>query len=721
LDFERSGSSRQHPLTSPAAAGLAAIALAAAIVPTAGAAPAPQVPSFAQAAGEERSEYDWNSPRVRALVERAIERRAGWASDGELVDYQAHARGHIYFLYDLGRSTERHLIKADQLALDLYWHTPDRTRQLIVGRRDEKVLPTNIRYHLDHLTVVMDNLGDRIRLGEGSEVRDAPHPAAPGALDFYDYRLADSLTLVLPDREVRVYQVDVRPRNPNGPGLVGSLFLDRATADIVRMDFTFTAASYLDETLDYFNIRLENALWEGRYWLPYRQGIELRREVKFVQFPAGGIIRAEFKISDYEFNTGIAENFFRGPSVVALPEASLESFEFEEGLYDALDPAVAASPPSMEEIRDQATRIVTEDYLQKAEGLRLAVPGFSSVLRLRRAEGFYAGPALGHRVAGGSSLTLGGYAFGAERGQLQELVRFFLAPSLEIEGGFYYQYVTDVSPWPASSGVIATLATLIDGEDYREPYWVTGLRLTLRKALGWARGSVSASFEEWEPATLASHGMIDRSYREVRELDRGENAALAVALRKEPVMALEAVGGVSWGLQVEAASHSILGDFEYVHTAARGEVLWPEVVLRVGVRLSGAAGGVWGGGIPAQRLFPAGGRGTVRGYSFHRFVGNLYGAAGLEFSRPIYHPFVSLALFADLGWVGIEGAGAAGAVDRWNRVGRPAAAADGALVGIGAGLGLVYDILRVELARGLRQGGIWELVVRVRPDFWDWL
>jgi hypothetical protein len=54
-------------------------------------------------------------------------------------------------------------------------------------------------------------------------------------------------------------------------------------------------------------------------------------------------------------------------------------------------------------------------------------------------------------------------------------------------------------------------------------------------------------------------------------------------------------------------------------------------------------------------------------------------------------------------------------------VGRPAAAADGALVGIGAGLGLVYDILRVELARGLRQGGIWELVVRVRPDFWDWL
>ncbi len=699
----------------------AAIILAAAIVPRAGAAPAPQVPFPGQARPRQVSEYEWNSPRVRALVERAIERRAGWAADGELVDYQAHARGHIYFLYDLGRSTERHLIKADQLALDLYWHTPDRTRQIIVGRRDEKVLPTNIRYHLDHLTVVMDNLGDRIRLGEGSEIRDALHPAAPGALDFYDYRLADSLTLVLPDREVRVYQLEVRPQNPNGSGLVGSLFLDRATADIVRMDFTFTATSYLDETLDYFSIRLENALWEGRYWLPYRQGIELRREVKFVKFPAGGIIRAEFKISDYRFNTGIAETFFRGPAVVTLPAATREAYEFDEGLLDALDPSVATSPPSMEEIRDQATRIVSESYLQRAERLRLAVPGVSSVFRFRRAEGLYAGPALSRSLPPASTLVLGGYAFGAQRGQVQAWVRFAPATSYSIELGGYYRDVVDVSPWPVSSGVIATLAALVDGEDYREPYWASGGRLTIGRALGPARGNVSLSWEKWEHATLAADGLVNRSYREVRELDEGENAALVVEFEKEPVMAIEAVGGASWDVRVEGASHSIAGDFEYVQAAARAELLWPDVVLGTGVRLSGAAGGAWGGGIPAQRLFSAGGRGTVRGYSFHRFVGNLYGAAGLELSRPIYHPFVSVALFADLGWVGIEGAGAARAVDRWNRVGQPAAAADGALIGVGAGLGLVYDILRFELARGLRQGGIWELVVRVRPDFWDWL
>jgi hypothetical protein len=696
-------------------------AAATATATAADAAPAPQLPPFAQAAPGPASRSEWNAPRARALVERAVERRSHWAADGGLVDYQARARGHIYFLYDLGRGTERHLVKADQLALDLYWHAPDRTRQLIVGRRDEKVLPTNIRYHIDHLTVVMDNLGDRIRLGEGSEVRDVLHPAAPGALEFYDYRLADSLTLVLQDREVRVYEVHVRPHDPNGPGVVGSLLLDRATADIVRMELTFTAASYRDETLDYFNIRLENGLWDGRYWLPYRQGIELRREVEFVQFPAGGIIRAEFSISDYQFNTGIPETFFRGPAIVALPQATREAFEFEGGLYDALDPAVATSPPSMEEIREQATRIVTESYLQRAEGLRLAVPGISSVFRFRRAEGLYAGPGVGRSVAGGSTLLLGGYAFGAERGQVQGRVRFVPAPSYEVELGGYYRRVADVSPGPASSGAVATLAALIAGEDYREPYWTSGGSLTLARAFGPARGSVSLSWEDWEPTALASGGMLDRSYRAVRQLDDGENAALALEFEKQPVMAVEAVGGASWDVRVEAASGAIAGDFEYVQAAARGELLWPETAVGVAVRVSGAAGAVWGVDIPAQRLLPVGGRGTVRGYSFHRFVGNLYGAAGLELSRRVYYPIVSLALFADLGWVGIEGAGAARAVERWNRVGRPAGAADGTLVGVGAGVGLVFDILRVEVARGLRQGGLWELVVRVRPDFWGWL
>ena len=113
---------------------------------------------------------------------------------------------------------------------------------------------------------------------EGAEVDGVLHPAAPGALAYYDYRLADSLTLVLPERELWVYKVEIRPRDLSGPGVVGAMYLERVHADIVRMEFTFTAASYLDPELDYLNVRLENVLWAGRFWLPFRQGLELRRE-----------------------------------------------------------------------------------------------------------------------------------------------------------------------------------------------------------------------------------------------------------------------------------------------------------------------------------------------------------------------------------------------------------------------------------------------------------
>jgi hypothetical protein len=40
---------------------------------------------------------------------------------------------------------------------------------------------------------------------------------------------------------------------------------------------------------------------------------------------------------------------------------------------------------------------------------------------------------------------------------------------------------------------------------------------------------------------------------------------------------------------------------------------------------------------------------------------------------------------------------------------------------VGAGLGIFYDILRVDLARGLGSGGRWELIIETRPSFWNFL
>jgi hypothetical protein len=40
---------------------------------------------------------------------------------------------------------------------------------------------------------------------------------------------------------------------------------------------------------------------------------------------------------------------------------------------------------------------------------------------------------------------------------------------------------------------------------------------------------------------------------------------------------------------------------------------------------------------------------------------------------------------------------------------------------VGAGLGLFFDIIRVDVARGLTDGGVWELIIEANPSFWDFL
>src|SRR5205814_2059943 len=84
----------------------------------------------------------WNDPRALELIERARQVRQSTAVDPELRSYQATATGHVFFLVDRPNVEDRTLIKADQIALQVYWRAPRDTKQRIVGLRDRKVLPT---------------------------------------------------------------------------------------------------------------------------------------------------------------------------------------------------------------------------------------------------------------------------------------------------------------------------------------------------------------------------------------------------------------------------------------------------------------------------------------------------------------------------------------------------------------------------------------------------
>src|SRR4026209_1585488 len=188
------------------------------------------------------AQQTWNDPRTRALVEHATERRARQLADTGLVAYKATGHRSLPFPAPLGEGFPEppKIVKADELGLEVYWRAPDLSKQRIMGRRDTLLLPTDINYHRDHLGIVQNNFPNIVRLGDGDEVRDVPHPLSSRGLEAYDYAISDSLRIRLPARAIDVLEVRVRPKNDRVPAAVGAVYIDREQATVVRMAFSFT-------------------------------------------------------------------------------------------------------------------------------------------------------------------------------------------------------------------------------------------------------------------------------------------------------------------------------------------------------------------------------------------------------------------------------------------------------------------------------------------------
>lgn len=656
--------------------------------------------------GQDAPAEGWDAPRVLELVDRARQVRQDQAVDSAMSSYQADARGFVYFFLDRTDNGERTLVKADQVALDVYWRAPGDTRQRIKGLRDEKVLPTNIRYHLDHLTVVQDEFGDRIRLGDGDEVEAVLHPVAPGAEFTYAYRLADSLTLSFMGaaEPITVYEVEVRPRRMDRPGFIGTLFLARGSGAIVRMNFSFTPASYVDPYLDYIRISLENGLWMGRFWLPYRQEAELRRELPALDFLAGSIIRGRFEVADYRFNQELPSLLFAARTVLAAPERQRRAFAFEEPLYAGLEEGGLATSDDMREIRDQVASLVREQALSGLSPARLYWSSISQGLRYNRAEGVYLGAGSSLRLpAGVRSRIHAGWGFG--RSDLSARVTLSgdepePARRLEME----WETLQDIGPVPPASGLVNSLAAL-GGEDYLDPWFRTGVRLSqrvgpadglhVRGELAWARH---------RSATLAVDGDGNTAFRPVRPVDEGivRSASAALVLpggdtgwRGRLALTGARLDGRAWGrLDLDAAWDR--------------RTSWHALDVQVGLQ----AGGNVGADIPSQSLYLLGGRGTLPGHDHRSLVGERFWLLRGQIGQAVATPWFGLHAGAAVGQAILDDP----LPPTWG--GRPDA---GALASTWVGIDALWDVLTIDVARGLGSGGEWAVIFSVAPRFHPWL
>jgi hypothetical protein len=662
-----------------------------------------------------RTAAGWDGARVLELMERARTRRLLPARDTTLRNYSARAEGFVYFYLDRRETEERTLVKVDQVALEVFWAPPNRTKQRIVGLRDASRLPNRMHYHLDHLTVVQDGFGDVIRMGDGDEVGDVPHPAAQGSDSIYEFRLADSLSLQLPGatEPIRVYEVEVRPRRTDRSALIGSVFVDRARGDIVRMTFTFTPASYVDRRLDYISVSLDNGLWEGRYWLPHEQTLQIRRQIPELDFAAGAVIHGRMRISDYVFNDTVPDRTFHGYPVTAVPPGERARFDFERGIFDDLNDAGLAPPGDLGHVRRQAAALLGTSRLTGLPHWRLSIGGASSALRYNRAEGLALGAGVAYAPGpawrGDAHL---GYAFGAERPWGSLAMRTGLGRGTNAAARLFLREPRDLGVRPGLPGVVNTISAALFGDDYLDPFYASGAELSVGGSLGrtW-RGSVGVAAERHRSAVLTQDTPPFRtsdSFRGVLPIDDGDVVTLGLGLSRFMPDPRAADWGVTFHAELGTPEATL--DAAYIRPTASAVVQRLSSDHRRSLLVTVSAGAV-STPAPAQKLFLLGGLNTLPGYDYRAFAGTRFGLLQAEATVSLLEPWLAGRLLSAAGATG-------GATGDAARDARGIGTTSGIRSSAGAGLSLFWDLLRLDAVRGLN-GGSWRLQLSFHRDFWD--
>ena len=649
-------------------------------------------------------ESTWNDVRSLELINAAIQaRQAGRYSDVDR--FAAYAEGQVHYLAEYGDDAGDQLVRSDRIALELQWQRGVGSLQTIVGRRYVSWLPTKIEYHIDHLSLVVDNFGDRIRIGDGDEVRDVLNPVATGAPGIYEYRLVDSLSMLIGGIFTELYRVEVRPRSSDSAAVVGTLDIERKSFAVARLAVTFTPVSYVDPTVRSVSVDLQNALVSNRVWLPAVQHVEVRRQIRFLEMPFGGTIRTSYRVLSWDLDPPDDVNIPVGHEVRSLNDRELKRYMgWRTDEPDGAPQLVHADSALFERIRSDAIRVVRGRYLGGTSRLRLYVPTVSSLLRVRRAEGLYVGTGARYDLNGHWFVAAeSGYAFGPGTYEGSGLVAGrFGELRLGLEG--FVDQPADIGPWSAASGLIATGSALVRGEDFVDPFFESGGRAWVQVPMGGGMVELAVWTVEQEAATLELNPLGATKPRPLAPIREGRDTRASIGWTRD----LEPLAGSNLRSEVNI-DLAATGDFSYMRWMAEVRAIPTEPDAEWGWEGRGGFGLVTGDA-PPQRLLLIGGRSTIPGFRFRSFAGETAAFAHVALSRAVAYPWLRLRLLGAVGWALLD-------EDDESLMSYHLVDSDGMQVSVGGGISIAYDLIRVETVRGLGDQGVWEWMLSVNPQF----
>jgi hypothetical protein len=560
----------------------------------------------------------WVSGTELALVRQASAQRKALATDTALASWRATARG----LVRLGPVTEQGSVpsaksaKADELIVTVYGRLPDRIKQVIGHWTDTVLAPSMAmpRYHRDHLGIVSSDFGDRIRLGDGEEVRNLIHPLSSEGLDYYEFAVGDTMRIRAAQEVILVVPVSVRPRDPKSPGTIGTLYIDPDRRVLVRFRFTFTPESYIDRSVIDITVTLESSLLNSTHWLPSRQSIVVRRQGR-----ENGMLRADWEIGNYIIGERSADSLFRqGPD--SFPAVGgLRGVRGSLSGDTTVETVLTVTPRPDAGVRataQEASKMVGGRSLQGGRR-RNRVLFADDIVTVNRVQGYTFYPGMAFPV--GQSLTLSlrpGYGF-ADR-------QMFGSARLEgpvglaawrLEGERAMQDVGDVRQY---DGPLSFLYPVMSGRDpgdwTRISRGMFGLRFPLR------------DFQFTLDGGMEHSESVVTQYTK-RDFDR-PNPALGAGTAAVGRMSV----GRRWsdaneiGVRVEVGR----GDADWQRIAANMKLHQSLAKGRVVLALSG---GVGSAGLPGYRNFVLGGPSTLPGVDDRSLGGRSMALADLSYER----------------------------------------------------------------------------------------
>jgi len=136
------------------------------------------------------------------------------------------------------------------------------------------------------------------------------HPLAEGSEAYYTYRTGDSLVVTLPDhRVIHLRGLEVRPRETKWNLIVGTLWFDEESGQLVRAAYRFAVPMHIDEFVleqdptafedvpavikpmilpmhgEISAVAIEYGMYAGRFWLPRNRSAEGTATASFMRFP----------------------------------------------------------------------------------------------------------------------------------------------------------------------------------------------------------------------------------------------------------------------------------------------------------------------------------------------------------------------------------------------------------------------------------------------------